>query len=192
VSTVLGLALFNENRLDQLDAIKVGMRVFLGFTLAFHGYWKFFRGGKIAGTASWFDSMGMRPNGRVHAILAATTEIGCGVMLALGFLTPVAAAGYVALMIVAAWTVHRPNGYRSGVDGWEYNSVLAASAAYVAATGPGRVSLDWALDLDVPFRPALALLIALGGGAIAGIGLLVTCYRPPAPEPEPAATTDDA
>jgi putative oxidoreductase len=191
VST-LAVALFNEGRADQLDAIKVAMRVFLGFTLAFHGYWKFFKGGKITGTAGWFDSMGMRPNGRVHAILAATTELGCGILLAVGLLTPLAAAGYVSLMIVAAWTVHRPNGYRSGVDGWEYNSVLAASAAYVAATGPGRYSLDWAIGIDVPFRPALALLIALGGGILGGVGLLVACYRPPAPEPEPGAAGDDA
>ncbi|HRW36676.1 MAG TPA: DoxX family protein [Aquihabitans sp.] len=181
---VVGLGLFNEDRVAQLDAIKAAMRVFLGFTLAFHGYWKVFQGGKIAGTARWFDSMGMKPNGRIHAIAAAGTELGAGTMMALGLLTPLAAAGYVGLMIVAAWTVHRANGYRSGVDGWEYNSVLAASAAYLAATGPGRWSLDQAIGLDVPFRPALALLIALGVGTIGGVGLLVTCYRPPAPAPD--------
>lgn len=167
-------------RADQLDDITLLIRVFLGFTLAFHGYWKFFKGGRIAGTASWFDSMGMKPNGKVHALLAASTEVGCGVLMALGLLTPLAAAGYVSLMIVAAWTVHRPNGYRSGVDGWEYNSVLAVFAAFVAATGPGSRSLDHLMELEVAFRPYAAFAIAIGVGVVGGVGLLVACYRPPA------------
>lgn len=169
-------------RADQLDDITLLIRVFLGFTLAFHGYWKFFKGGRIAGTANWFDSMGMKPNGKVHALLAASTEVGCGVLMALGLLTPLAAAGYVSLMIVAAWTVHRPNGYRSGVDGWEYNSVLAVFAAYVAATGPGSRSLDHALDLELAFRPYTAFALAVGIGIAGGVGLLAACYRPPAKE----------
>lgn len=135
---------------DQLDAITLVVRLFLGFTLAFHGYWKFFQGGKIAGTAAWFDSMGMKPNGKIHALLAASTELGCGILVAVGFLTPLAAAGYVSLMIVAAWTVHRYNGYRSGIDGWEYNSVLAVFAAFLAAVGPGRHSLDHAFGSPSP------------------------------------------
>jgi putative oxidoreductase len=167
-------------RADQLDDITLLIRIFLGFTLAFHGYWKFFKGGKIAGTAGWFDSMGMKPNGKVHALLAASTELGCGVLMALGFLTPLAAAGYVSLMIVAAWTVHRANGYRSGVDGWEYNSVLAVFAAYVAATGPGSRSLDHLLELDVAFQPYAAFAIAVGVGVVGAVGLLAACYRPPA------------
>lgn len=164
----------------QLDDIKLLIRIFLGFTLAFHGYWKFFQGGKIAGTAGWFDSMGMKPNGKVHAVLAASTELGCGILMALGFLTPLAAAGYVSLMIVAAWTVHRANGYRSGVDGWEYNSVLATFAVYVAATGPGSRSLDHALELEFAFEPYTAFAIAVGVGIVGAVGLLVACYRPPA------------
>lgn len=165
---------------DQLDDITLLIRIFLGFTLAFHGYWKFFRGGKIAGTAGWFDSMGMKPNGKVHAVLAASTELGCGVLMALGLLTPLAAAGYVSLMIVAAWTVHRANGYRSGIDGWEYNSVLATFAVFVAAVGPGTRSLDHVLELDFAFEPYTAFALALGLGVVGGVGLLLACYRPPA------------
>jgi len=166
---------------ESLSTITLVVRIFLGITLFIHGYWKFFRGGRIEGTARWFDSMGMKPNGRVHAIMAATTEVGCGMLMVVGLLTPLAAAGYVSLMIVAAWTVHRPNGYRSGVDGWEYNSVLAVFAAFVAAVGPGEHSMDWALGLDVAFNPTSAFAIALGVGIVGGVGLLACCYRPPAP-----------
>ncbi|NLD75276.1 MAG: DoxX family protein [Acidimicrobiales bacterium] len=164
----------------QLDDIKLLIRIFLGFTLAFHGYWKFFQGGKIEGTAGWFDSMGMKPNGKVHAILAASTELVCGILMALGFLTPLAAAGYVSLMIVAGWTVHRANGYRSGIDGWEYNSVLATFAVYVAATSPGAHSIDHALELDFAFKPYTAFAIAVVVGVAGAVGLLAACYRPPA------------
>src|SRR4051794_9075882 len=88
---------------NQISIVLLGMRVVLGLTMAAHGYNKFFGGGRIPGTARWFDSMGMRPNGTIHAVMAATTELGCGLLLAFGFLTPLAAAGIVALMIVAAW-----------------------------------------------------------------------------------------
>src|SRR5687768_16798006 len=87
------------------------IRVVLGLTLAAHGYAKVFKGGRIPGTAGWFDSMGMKPNGKVHAWLAALTEMGAGILFALGLLTPLAAAGFVGLMVVAAWTSHRDNGF---------------------------------------------------------------------------------
>ena len=108
--------------------------------MAAHGHGKFFKGGKIAGTAGWFDSMGMRP-GKVHAVLAASTEVGAGLALACGLLTPLAAAGFVSLMIVAGYTVHRSNGFFIVKQGWEYNMVLAVIPVGIALIGPGRWSL---------------------------------------------------
>lgn len=157
------------------------IRVVVGLTLAAHGYWKVFKGGKIAGTAGWFDSMGMKPNGRIHAWLAALTEMGSGVLFALGFLTPLAAAGFVGLMLVAAWTSHRANGFFIVKNGWEYNLVLAVVAVGVAMIGPGEISVDHALDLE--FDPWVAFALSAVLGAVAGIGLLAACYRPPAPAP---------
>lgn len=171
-----------SNWWDQLSTITLIVRTIVGLTLAAHGYKKFFLGGKIAGTGRWFESIGMKPNGLLHAYLAASTELGCGILMVLGLLTPFAAAGYVGLMIVAAWVDHRPNGYWSN-NGWEYVSVLGTFAVFLAAVGPGKHSLDWALGFDFAFTPFTAFAIAVGLGAIAGIGLIVTCYRPPAPEP---------
>ena len=51
------------------------LRVTLGAMIAAHGLNKIFGGGKIAGTAAWFDSIGMRP-GVPNAWAAALTEIG--------------------------------------------------------------------------------------------------------------------
>jgi uncharacterized membrane protein YphA (DoxX/SURF4 family) len=39
-------------------------------------------------------------------------------------------------MFVAAWTVHRANGFVIVKEGWEYNLILAVSAVAVAAIGP--------------------------------------------------------
>ncbi|MEO6628209.1 MAG: DoxX family protein [Aquihabitans sp.] len=156
------------------------MRVVLGVTLAAHGYNKFFGGGKIPGTAGWFDSMGMKPNGKIHAILAATTEMGSGILLAVGLLTPFAAAGFVGLMVVAFWTVHRVNGFFIVKSGWEYNMILAGMAVGIATIGPGEHSIDWAIGLDLSFNPTLGFIISAGLGLVGGIGLLAACYRPPA------------
>jgi putative oxidoreductase len=182
--------------LDSNDGFYAGVlliRVVVGLTLAAHGYYKFFKGGRIAGTARWFDSMGMKPNGKVHAILAASTEVGAGLLFALGLLTPFAAAGFVGLMFVAAWTVNRPNGFFSANHGYEFNLVLAVVAVGVATMGPGKYSADWQLDLSFPFDPKVALAISAGLGLVAGIGLVVACWRPPAPAaPSGDAPAEDA
>src|ERR1700761_9040728 len=118
------------------------LRLVLGVTLAAHGYNKFFGGGRIPGTARWFESIGMKP-GKFHATVAASTEMAAGLGLAVGLLTPIPAAGFVSLMLVAAWTVHRANGFFIVKEGWEYNLVLAVSAVAVATLGAGQFRLDY-------------------------------------------------
>ena len=159
------------------------LRVVLGLTMAAHGYNKFFGGGRIKGTAGWFESIGMKP-GTFHARVAATTEMAAGLGLAVGLFTPVTAAGFVALMLVAAWTVHRHNGFFIVKEGWEYNLVLAAAAVAIAGIGAGRYSLDYALFRDTGIYPLLhgwcGLAIALGLGLAGGVGQLLIFFRPPA------------
>jgi len=161
------------------------VRLAVGLTMAAHGYAKVFRGGRLAGTARWFESIGMRP-GRLHAPLAALTEIGGGVLFACGLLTPLAAAAIVALMLVAAWTVHRKNGFFIVGNGWEYNFILAVVAVGVAVTGAGTLSLDDATGLRTLDGGWPGLLIAVGAGLGGGIGQLAMFFRPPAPAPVPA------
>ena len=142
------------------------LRVVLGLTMAAHGYNKFFGKGGLAGTAGWFDSMGMKP-GMFHARVAASTEMA-----------------FVALMLVAAWTVHRPNGFFIVKEGWEYNLILAVSAVAVATIGAGRFSLDYALFRTTGLYDFLhgwwGLLISAVLGLAGGIGQLVIFWRPPA------------
>jgi putative oxidoreductase len=169
-----------------MSAYDVGLlivRVCVGLTLAAHGLNKFFGGGRIAGTARWFESIGMKP-GRFHALIAALAETTSGLLLAAGLVTPFAAAGFVALMLVAAWTVHRPNGFFIVKEGWEYNLVLTAAAVGLATTGPGDISLDYLIFGDEnPLDGWTGLLISVVLGLAGAIGQLVLFYRPPAKEP---------
>ncbi len=162
---------------DDLNLGLILLRVVVGPVFAFHGFAKIFRGGRLAGTAGWFDSMGMRP-GHLHARFAAFGELATGICLLLGFLTSVAGLGLVALMSVAVWTVHRGSGLLVTKNGWEYNLVLAAIGVALSVIGPGEWSLDDALGIDL--NGTTGLLISLVGGVAAAAALLAACYRPPA------------
>lgn len=171
--------------MNVLDFSVLLLRVALGLTMAAHGYNKFFGGGRISGTARWFDSIGMRP-GQFHARVAATAEVAAGLGLAVGLLTSVSAAVFVALMLVAAWTVHRKSGFFIVKGGWEYNLILAVAAVAIAGLGAGKISLDYTLFRDTALWNYVqgwgGLLIGIILGLAGGIGQLTMFYRPPAPE----------
>lgn len=167
------------------DVALLILRLVLGVSLAAHGFNKFFGGGRIPGTARWFESIGMK-YGRFQAITAATAEIAAGLGLAVGLLTPIAAAGFVALMAVAVWTVHRKNGFFIIKEGWEYNLVLATGAVVVAMLGPGYLSLDHQIFCHCWLNGWKGLAIALGLGLAGAVGQLVLFYRPPVKPDAPA------
>jgi len=145
-----------------------------------HGINHVFRGGKIAGTARWFESLGMKP-GILHAWLASVTEIAAGALLVIGLLTPLAAGGVVGVMLVAWITNHRANGFfifRPG-EGYEYVMVLTVVGVVIGALGAGGWSLDHALGVFDP--PGVdGLVLSAGAGGLGAIALLAIFWRPPA------------
>ena len=164
---------------DSQNLALLVFRVSLGLMLAAHGYGKVFRGGRLAGTAGWFDSIGMKP-GRVHAPLAAGSEIGSGLLMALGLLHGPAAAIMVGVMTVAGWTVHRKNGFFIINEGWEYTFIIAIAATTLAILGPGQWSVDDALGLADDLDGWIGLVLAIGG-VLAGMAQVALFYRPPSP-----------
>jgi putative oxidoreductase len=180
------------------SALSLGLlllRLAVGVVFIAHGWNHIFGGGRIAGTGRWFDSLGMRP-GILHAWTASLTELGAGALLVLGFLTPLAGAGVVGVMLVAWITNHRKNGFfifRPG-EGYEYVMTLTFCGLALVATGGGRWSVDYAAGLfNPPGWIAIAVCYALGIGGAAL--LLVTCWRPgsrpaaaAAGKPAPAST----
>jgi putative oxidoreductase len=164
---------------DTLNLALLVVRVAGGITLALHGYQKFFMGGRIPGTARWFESLGMRP-GKLHAYTAACTEITAGLGFAAGLFTPLDAAGCCGIMFVAYWT-HRGK-FFVFKDGWEYNLMLGLTFVLVAVIGPGEWSLDHVLEIDDDLDGTTGLLISLAGVVLAS-ALLMVFWRPAKEEP---------
>ena len=167
--------------MNQINLAMFVLRVSVGLMIVMHGYAHVWKKGALAikGTASWFGSMGMR-SPITQAWLASITEIGSGVLLVLGLLTPLASAGVFGIMVVAFVIAHRSNGffiYNPG-QGWEYVAMIMMMTIAIGTVGAGEWSLDNAFDITwfSGWRGLVAVLAIGGGGALA---LLVTCWRPP-------------
>jgi putative oxidoreductase len=120
------------------------LRLTVGLALAAHGSQKvfgWFGGYGLDGTGQFMEQLGFRP-GRRHALAAGTVEIVGGLLLALGFLTPLGAALIASVMMVAAITVHAKNGFFTTAGGYELNLLIGVAALTVAFTGPGALSID--------------------------------------------------
>jgi putative oxidoreductase len=171
-----------EIDIDAINLALLTLRCCVGAIMLAHGVNHVFRGGKIEGTAGWFESLGMKP-GKLHAWLASLTEIGAGALLIVGFLTPLAGAGVVGVMLVAWITNHLKNGFfifRPG-EGWEYVMSLTVSGLVIATLGAGEWSIDDAADLsDLAGWTGLWIAVLAGGGG--ALALLAVFWRPEKPE----------
>lgn len=148
------------------------IRLVIGGTLAAHGAQKlfgWFGGFGIAGTGGWLESMGFRP-GKLQAAVSGSSEFGGGLLLAVGLLTPLGAAAIAGVMVVAIVSVHLDKGFFNGAGGYEFNAVLAVTALALAFTGPGELSLDNALNLNLD-GVAYGIAATLAAGVIGGFVL---------------------
>jgi len=163
---------------DAVNLALLGLRLILGAVMLAHGINHIIGGGKIAGTGRWFESLGMKP-GPLHAWLASLTEVGAGVMLVLGLLTPLACAGVLGVMLVALITNHWKNGFfifRPG-EGYEYVLTLIVVSLCLAMLGSGEWSVDDALETtDLAGWSGLWIALLAGGGGTAA--LLGIFWRP--------------
>ena len=145
------------------------LRVVFGFLMAAHGSQKlfgWFRGYGLEGTGAFMESLDFHP-GRVFAIVAGVSEIGGGVLLAIGLAVPAAAATIVGVMVTAIGTVHMGNGLLATSNGVELPLLYASGAAVIAWVGPGAYSVDAALGLATIWSPTIklvAIVIGIAGG----------------------------
>ncbi|MEU7473905.1 DoxX family protein [Streptomyces sp. NPDC044984] len=162
-----------------MDSGLLVLRLVVGLLIAGHGVQKVsFRlgGDGLAGGTEEFRRDGFR-GGRLTAVAAGGSQIGAGLFLAAGLLTPLAAMAAMGVMTVAG-TVKWHKGLWVQNDGYEYPLVLVAVSAALALTGPGRWSLDHVLG-SYPWPPWLsvaALVIGPGSGLLTRLML----GRPPA------------
>ncbi|MEV6975991.1 DoxX family protein [Kitasatospora sp. NPDC093806] len=150
------------------------LRLVTGLLIAGHGVQKIsFRlgGGGLEGGSAEFRGDGFR-GGKLTALAAGGTQIGAGLMLAAGLLTPLAGAGLMGVMTVAL-TVKWPHGLWVQHDGYEFPFVLIVIGAALTATGPGQWSVDGALGLahwPLWWLPA-AVVAGVGGGLATRLAL---------------------
>lgn len=161
-----------------VDAAVALLRVVVGLTLVAHGYNHLWGRGGLAGTTRWFGSLGLRPP-KLHAVLSGAGELAAGAALAIGLLTPLAAAFVVGAMVIAGVTAHRRNGFFVFKDGYEYVLMIGMVCAVIGLLGPGAASVDRLLGIDVAGVAGLAIVVGLGvfGAAV----LLVATWRPARP-----------
>lgn len=171
-----------------MDLALFVLRIVVGGLFAAHGAQKLFGalgGHGIAGTGQFFEQIGLKPGER-HARAAGLAEFGGGLLLILGFLTPLGAAAIIGTMTVAILAVHAPKGWENTSGGYEYNIVLGAVAFALAAAGPGAWSIDHAIGLD---WAAGWGFVALAAGILGGVGALISArgqQQRPAPQPTAA------
>lgn len=157
-----------------MEIALLGLRLVVGLGFAAHGAQKLFGvfgGHGIEGTAGFFEQIGLRP-GRLHAWAAGTAEFLGGLLIALGLVTPFAAAALIAVMTAAVLTVHLRNGFFVSSNGYEYNLVLVAAVFALAGIGAGDWSLDNALGIDLAGTGWA--LGALGAGVLGGLGAVLS------------------
>jgi len=151
-----------------MDAGLLLLRVVVGAALIGHGTQKlfgWFGGHGPRNTGAFFELLGYRP-GVFFAVVAGLSEAGGGTLLAVGFLTPLAGAAVIGVMLNAA-TALRGRGPWIINGGWEYTVVLATVGASVALTGPGALSVDHVVGLDWPNSWGIAGVVVGLGAAIA-------------------------
>ena len=146
------------------------VRAVTGALMAAHGSQKlfgWFGGYGLDGTGGFFEALGFRP-GRLFAAAAAFSELIGGVLIPLGFMGPVGPALVLAVMIVAAATVHWHHGLFATSNGIELPLLYGTIAVALALGGPGVYSLDGLFGLTAFWTPGLrwaALLVGIVGGA---------------------------
>jgi putative oxidoreductase len=125
------------------------LRLVLGVIFVAHGAQKLFGsfgGPGLKGTTGFFEQLGIKPP-YFMAVLSGLAEFVGGILVAVGFLTPLAAVALIVTMAVAVLTVHLKNGFFAQNGGYEFNLALAGMALTLLLTGAGGLSLDGALGI---------------------------------------------
>jgi putative oxidoreductase len=161
----------------EIDIAVVLLRVAVGLTLVAHGYNHLWGRGGLAGTARWFSSLGLRPP-KLHAVLSGAGELAAGSALAIGLLTPLAAAFVVGTMVVAGITAHRSNGFFVFKEGYEYVLMIGVVCAVIGLLGPGAASVDRLLGIDTALDGVVGLALTVGLGVVGAAVLLAATWRP--------------
>jgi len=150
----------------DLAVLFLGLAV--GLTFAAHGAQKAFGWWGGPGMTGWqaaMEQMGFRP-ARLFAVVSMAAELLGGLFLAIGFLTPFAAAVVVAQTTVIILQVHLAKGFWVAKGGIEFALQLGIGALALGLLGRGGLSLDGALGWGFAVSTRVDLLIL---GLVVGV-----------------------
>ena len=128
------------------------VRVVVGLLLAGHGAQKlfgWFGGHGLTGTTGFLKSLGFKPAG-FWALLGSLGEFAGGLLLVIGFLSPLGAIAIFASMLMAVLKFHWAKGLWATNGGFEYPLVLMLLGLVLGLVGPGSYSLDALLGIALP------------------------------------------
>gem|GEM_PF-107618 len=151
------------------------LRLVAGLTLAAHGAQKlfgWFEGPGFTRLVQGFTKQGFKPVW-LWACLVILGELGGGLSLALGFLTPLGAAGIFGAMFMAIAKSHWKYGFWASKRGFEYPLSLLTIGVAIGLMGPGGYSLDTLLGMALPEAPLFGTL-AVAALLVDVMGLLIS------------------
>jgi putative oxidoreductase len=122
------------------------VRLMAGGSLAYHGYQILF--GNMEGAARFFESVGFE-QGLLWAIVVGVLELVCGLCLAFGLFTRVAAGPILVFLIVAIVTYHWDFGYNWESRGIEFPLFWALVVFHFLVRGGGPWSLDALIGREI-------------------------------------------
>lgn len=164
----------SQERVTGTDLGLLVLRLMLGVIMAGHGAQKIFGWFEGAGREATAASLAQAgyPAEDTMAWITGLSEIAGGVGLAAGFLTPLAGAAVIGVLVNAIaykWGFEFSGPISMGSpQGIEYECLLIASAAGLALAGPGRVSVDAAVTGQRGGRLGFGIgAIVLGAAAAA-------------------------
>ncbi len=181
----------------MLDLALLAIRVAAGLTFAAHGAQKAFGWWEGPGPSGWrgaVERMGFRPVD-LFLLTSVGAELIGGLLLAAGFLTPLAAAILIVQAVVIIGQAHWSKGFFSQKGGFEHPLLLGVVAGAVCLAGPGGWSLDALLGLPFP-EPIRAAIVPLAISIGLAVNLLPSAARAsdeqttPAPRRLPATTPE--
>jgi putative oxidoreductase len=157
------------------------LRLFSGLIIAAHGLQKLvpWSGGpgftKMVGR---LQQQGFKP-AWFWTCLAVVGELGGGLSVVFGFLTPLGAAGVFGAMVIAVLKSHWKNGFWLVNQGYEYALLLLGLSISIGFAGPGSYSLDNLLGITLP-TPQVFCVLAIIALLVDIIGIVMS--RQPATE----------